>query len=260
LPRRLRLLGWSAILALAAVACGEDEANGPIAGLEVDAPADGPADVRDAARDAALDVSVVPEAEAPVDAALPEIVDPKGDGAIAVCTDFDPAAKTYTPPGSVHPHCYWWHLSGAAWADAKSSCEYDRGHLVTIDSTDEQAFLTNSVYMMDAGSRNTVAWIGLSDGEPLHDTTVGQPFTWVTGEAAAYTHWAVLESGPEPSNTCSPCGDETLCCQHRGALRARDGMWQDREENYGYPYICEGTLEAVAVDAAPDDAGDASPD
>ena len=149
MPCRLRLLGWSAVLVLTAVACGEDEPNGPIvgpsdAGPEADAPADRAVDARDAASDAMPDVSVVPEAEAPVDAALPEIVDPRGDGAIAVCADFDPAAKTYTPPGSSHPHCYWWHATGAAWADAESSCEFDRGHLVTIQSAAPQVSKTSA--------------------------------------------------------------------------------------------------------------------
>jgi hypothetical protein len=267
LLRRLDLLGWFAALALTAAACAKDEANGPITG-----PADAAslqADARDAGEAAPPDGSVMPEAEAPVDAALPDIVDPRGDRAISTCSDFDPNARTYTPPGSTHPHCYWWHASGLSWANAESSCEFDRGHLVTIQSAAEQAFVTGSVYMPDAGGRNTVAWIGLTDGEALSSPTVGRPFTWITGEVYTYTQWAVLESGPEPSNTCSPCGDETLCCQHRGALRARDGMWQDREDYNSYPYICEATLEAVTLDAGPDasddggeapDGGDASPD
>lgn len=63
------------------------------------------------------------------------------------------------------------------WKEAKAYCESLGGHLATITSASEQAF----VYSL-TGNRN--CWLGATD-----ETAEGQ-WKWVTGEAFSYTNWA----------------------------------------------------------------------
>jgi hypothetical protein len=95
---------------------------------------------------------------------------------------------------------------GLTWEEAKQRAEADGGHLVTIDSAEEN----NLVYGLIADNRDV--WVNVdvaavSDGEenPIQ-VTVGpwiglyQPpgstepaggWTWVTGEAMEYSNWSM---------------------------------------------------------------------
>ncbi len=69
-----------------------------------------------------------------------------------------------------------------SWSDAKAFCEQKGGHLATINSPEEQAFLKNTY-------PGTAGWIGgYRDGET---------WMWVTGESFEFTSWKV----DEPNNS-----------------------------------------------------------
>jgi len=73
-------------------------------------------------------------------------------------------------------HCYLFVKRTVSWHDAKSRCEKLGGHLVTITSAEEQAFIAEKV--------TTIGWLGATD-----EKTEGN-WEWVTGEKWAYSAWA----------------------------------------------------------------------
>ena len=110
-----------------------------------------------------------------------------------------------------------------SWADAKADCLAMGGHLVTITSSAENAFVN------DLAGSNTV-WIGLTD-EASEGT-----WKWVTGESVTYTNW---NSG-EPNDYGS--GEDY-------AEMYTNGMWNDNGPPQ-FPsttryYVCEWQYELV---------------
>jgi len=79
-----------------------------------------------------------------------------------------------------------------SWTDAKSAAEASvfqgvNGHLVTITSADENAFVEGLV------PNNSIVWIGFTD------EVIEGIFLWVTGEPVVYTNW----NGGEPNDAGS---------------------------------------------------------
>ncbi|WDE14612.1 hypothetical protein H3N35_20990 [Thalassomonas haliotis] len=89
------------------------------------------------------------------------------------------------------------------------------GHLATITSAEENAFIFDSV----ANGNN--AWFGLSDAE-----TEGT-FTWVTGELLDYTNWFT----GEPNN-------DAILGEDFGEFKA-DGFWNDLPSAAKASYLVE---------------------
>jgi len=96
------------------------------------------------------------------------------------------------------------------------------GHLATITSAEENAFIFDSV----ASGNN--AWIGLSDAE-----TEGV-FTWVTGEPLDYTNWFT----GEPNN-------DAILGENFGEFKA-DGSWNDWNSVAETSYIVEYSTSVPA--------------
>ena len=78
-------------------------------------------------------------------------------------------------------HSYAYYEGSMSWTEARAYCQTMGGHLVTITSAEEQAFL-------EATYPGTQGWIGCYGD--------GSTWNWVTGEAWDYTNW---NSG-EPNN------------------------------------------------------------
>ncbi len=79
-------------------------------------------------------------------------------------------------------HTYTMYQSSMTWTQAKSFCEEQGGHLVTINSQQEQDFITDTI-LADA-QRNCYWTAGyLTDGQ----------WKWTTGEDMSYTNWAENE-------------------------------------------------------------------
>jgi hypothetical protein len=126
-----------------------------------------------------------------------------------------------------------------SWDEARQRCEQYGGHLVTINSPEEDNFVYN--YLITKGIYG--AWIGAeNDGSEWH---------WVTGETFDYRNFADSESpGLET-------GDEicSIPIYNIQGVRTMYGMYFDdyldgkwhiyNEETLTYPYICE--WESIAT-------------
>ncbi|MEM4721640.1 MAG: C-type lectin domain-containing protein, partial [Candidatus Methanomethylicaceae archaeon] len=103
---------------------------------------------------------------------------------------------------------HWYQRINASmsWNGAKSYCLAQGGHLVTIGSASENAF----VYNLASG-----AWLGATDQEQEGN------WHWVTGEPWTYTNWAPYE----PNNGTWPGhdGDE----DYMNFTPAYPGQWND---------------------------------
>lgn len=109
-----------------------------------------------------------------------------------------------------------------SWFDAYTYCDKLGGHLVTITSAEEQAFI--NAYM-DSQAFSVEAWIGsYSDGNK---------WQWITNEAFEYTNW----------NTNQP--DNYGGYQFFGVINFyKLGSWDDKEPFFAASYlICEWEAE-----------------
>jgi cysteine-rich repeat protein len=140
------------------------------------------------------------------------------------CADFGGSAQLFVLPDG-RKHCYWLNTAPASFGGATTACQGQRGHLVSIHSEAENAF----VHTLNP---NTI-WTGGTDGRGPMETG-GGAYGWVSGEAFGYSQW---DTG-EPNNYCG-CANLTDCCQHCAAM-VETGLWRDRAcETESYPYVCE---------------------
>jgi hypothetical protein len=108
-------------------------------------------------------------------------------------------------------HCYVVHTSGASFADATNVCASAGGHLVKIESSAENSFVTGLV--------SSTSWIGASD------QVIEGTFLWRDGAAATFTNW--LSGQPDNSNNEDCASLQT------------SGGWNDLSCSTTIPYVCE---------------------
>jgi hypothetical protein len=105
---------------------------------------------------------------------------------VAVWADME----KFTFLGTVNKHHYFVSKGVADWATAKTKCEDNNGHLVTITSADENAMVKKGVEKV-----KDEAWIGIRfqyifDPDHPTDRSKDKKWTeWITGELVAYTNW-----------------------------------------------------------------------
>ena len=116
----------------------------------------------------------------------------------------------FTSQNNYNGHSYYRSTGTANWTTARSNCVAMGGHLVTVTSSGENAFLFG---LWPSG------WIGLTD-----EVTEGT-WKWVTGETFSYTNW---NSG-EPNNS----GNEDYI-QFVGS-----GKWNDLNNSSSLAYVIE---------------------
>jgi cysteine-rich repeat protein len=148
-----------------------------------------------------------------------------GDGCSATCVmecaggQIDPASH----------HCYWLHSGSdaASWSDGRSRCQSEGGHLVTINSAEENAFVRSTT--------GDVLWIGATDGHSESDKTPGT-YHWITGEPWTFLNWAYGEPNAE-GHSCGFLGFST-CYEHCASLDA-NGFWNDLLCDDTQSFACE---------------------
>lgn len=131
--------------------------------------------------------------------------------------------------GSAHSgvfegHTYAIFSEQINWKDARDFCEKLGGHLVTITSEEENAFITENIMVI-----NEDCQIGFSDEESEGD------WVWVTGEDTDYTNW---EDG-EPNNEW----EEDFALIKNGS-----GQWNDAHlDKENWNFICEWDFEVDSI-------------
>ncbi len=145
-------------------------------------------------------------------------------GTITLPVYLDPAMGVLSLMGTLNGHGYYKSTGTYLWPVAQSISEFIgdtgvNGHLVTITSEAESAFLTN-LSMSD----NLTPWIGLySTGKP-------GGFRWITGEPFAYSKWA----GGEPNNNLGNAANVAEPFVHMYSV----GLWND-QRNVPLRFITE---------------------
>jgi hypothetical protein len=143
-------------------------------------------------------------------------------------------APTATASGSLHGNTYYFVNREVTWFEAKKLCENMGGHLATIGSAEENAYVFGI-------AQNTQAWLGATDR-----ANEGE-WCWITGEPFNYTNWA----GNQPDN----CGGE----QEEGESYLHfswesGGRWNDNAGCALLPFVCEIDGEPVSITSQPKDA------
>ncbi len=112
-------------------------------------------------------------------------------------------ADTNCPAGTVqwsNGHCYEAVLApGLSWEQARDSCLARGGHLVTITSAPENAFVFNLVkddsafWFLDAFGNGLGPWLGGYQPDGAQGPDEG--WRWVTDEPFVYTNWETGQPG-----------------------------------------------------------------
>ena len=123
-------------------------------------------------------------------------------------------------------HRYAVFDSTLSWSEAKACCEEKGGHLATITSAAEQAFIESI--------NSSQKWIG---GYRNDDNV----WRWVTGEAWAYTNWA----DGEPNDSSNVISNENR-------VAVWPVKWNDLNENSREQsgFICEWDYDNVDISKA----------
>ena len=127
--------------------------------------------------------------------------------------------KTKIPPDAIkyeyNGHSYKIVDTGLTWTDAKTYCESLGGHLVTITSGVEQAFVQDLI--ISSGTKGYY-WTG-----GVRDSSGN--FVWITGEKFSYTNWYK----GEPNNG-GKYGENVLTIYRHPGF---NGFWNDMVEAGG---------------------------
>jgi hypothetical protein len=135
--------------------------------------------------------------------------------------------------------CYRVNYQNLSFADAERTCQDAGGHLVSIGSETENAFV--------AELHDGEHWLGASDGRA--DTTPGAgPYVWVTGEDWLYSAWE--DGQPNAYETDCPGGEGDLDCFEHCAFQSDEGDWNDRSCWHTIVSVCEWDLAKPAASTA----------
>ncbi|HKO94368.1 MAG TPA: lectin-like protein [Polyangiaceae bacterium] len=199
----------------------EENAGGTRTGDEGAEPLDAGVDAT-AAGDAGRDAAAIPiDASTNArDASAP----PNARDAGTPPSEPDASASPNTPcPGLVfESSCYEFFAEQLSWDVAEERCVAWGGHLASVESLEEDAFL---------GAWPALIGIAFSDGSGLWlggtDARTDGDFRWSDGRALSYEGWA----SDQPNN-----GPGVDCIEKRNDVTQR---WYDRRCTDGERYVCE---------------------
>jgi hypothetical protein len=110
-----------------------------------------------------------------------------------------------------------------------------RGHLATLTSEEENAFVTAQL----GGLLSTEAWLGGS--QPAWASEPSESWAWCTGETWSYTHWRTGGSSDEPNNGMGLYDEDALTMN----WGPNAGTWNDSRNYVTFPYLVEYEGEAI---------------
>ena len=140
-----------------------------------------------------------------------------GTGTNITIYEFDYNGSEETPGGSFNGHRYEYYPNAdISWTEARAMCQSMGGHLVTITSADEQAFIESTF-------PGTTGWIG-GYGD-------NNGWSWVTGETfGGYTYWKSGE--PNDQGGIEWCG-------HLWSDMTWNDLDNEDKGNYQTGFYCE---------------------
>jgi len=129
----------------------------------------------------------------------------------ALCAELHPYVCEREPPLVLpNHHAYRLRTAGKDWDTARGKCEETGGHLVVIETEEEQGLLARRL--------NVEFWIGAR--------RAAQDFGWVTGESPGFTAFAPGEpNGPSGTADC--------------LAFSRNDTWLDADCTLQKRYLCE---------------------
>ncbi len=172
---------------------------------------------------------------------------PNGYTISAKATEVSPLSLTQWNTASGGNGHYYTLTSGVqTWTQAEAEAAALGGHLVSITSAQEQAFVVNT-FLSGVNDRR-ILWMG------LNDAAAEGTFVWSSGEAVAYTNF----QGGEPNNF-KGVEDYGALNWHYGNMIGGGvkGSWNDTP-NDGFiasataPLLCVGVMEFNAAPGGPD--------
>ena len=128
------------------------------------------------------------------------------------------SVKTFNKSG----HRYELYNTKMSWKDAYRFCEKKGGHLVTINSKDEDDFIYE---IQKSYSPYERMWLGATD-----EYSEGS-WKWITGETINYKNWA--DGEPNDSD------DEDFMMIYKSTGKWNDVYDSTRSALYSYSFICE---------------------
>jgi hypothetical protein len=140
------------------------------------------------------------------------------------------------PPEAIHfnGHFYLYTAEKIKWDTAKGKCQMRNGHLVTIESSEENEFVSKMV------EGKSGVWIGLYKS--------AETWRWVTTEKLVYSNWG---SGQPSITRRSPRLGVSICAVIKGVERYYPSTYVDGEYKPGYTASC-GIWEDSYSDAPMD--------
>uniref|UniRef100_A0A8C4T048 C-type lectin domain-containing protein n=1 Tax=Erpetoichthys calabaricus TaxID=27687 RepID=A0A8C4T048_ERPCA len=134
-------------------------------------------------------------------------------------------------------NCYYFSTDKLNWDDSRKQCTSMNGHLVIIESKEEQTFLINTI-KTNVETTEKIYWIGLSDQE------IDGQFVWVDNRPldVNISSWGLRDhdDGREPDNWTGNNPDGEDCVQLQ-VNNKYDG-WYDGDCGDKQKWICEITM------------------
>ncbi|XP_061163345.1 hepatic lectin-like [Saccostrea echinata] len=140
-------------------------------------------------------------------------------------------------------HCYEFKIHRAIdFHQAESDCKSRGGHVVAVNSMDEQNFIMSTLKSFPFHGHGV--WIGFTDGQ------VEGKWTWTTGETSTFTHWRPGEPDGRKRFLLDAEEDCAIILYSDAS-----GHWDDipcvKQDPLGlvhqhYPYVCE-YLQGIAT-------------
>lgn len=143
---------------------------------------------------------------------------------IGFICEYDNAVSSIKPDKTLNKtgHKYELFNTKMSWKDAYQFCEKKGGHLVTINSNDEDAFIYEFQKTYSSYDR---MWLGATD-----EYSEGM-WKWVTGDSIDYKNWA--DGEPNDDN------DEDFMMIYKNNGKWNDAYNSTRYGLYSYSFICE---------------------
>jgi len=135
-----------------------------------------------------------------------------------------PRARAPRDAAAFGGHRYRLFTTVKTWTEAYAACARLGGHLVSVTTDAEGAFVTD----MARRAPNEVTWVGLTD-----EGSEGA-FRWITGEPVTYTQW----SDNQPDNNG---GGENYV----SIFRDFGYRWNDASNGWKSSYVCEWDTDAT---------------